>query len=36
MSAHKLTKCSKCGKAYTRFDYLTHIQMGYPCGPKAR
>lgn len=32
----RLTKCSKCGKEYTRFDYLTHIQMGYPCGPKAR
>jgi hypothetical protein len=32
----KLTTCSTCKKSMTRFDFLTHIQMGYPCGPVAR
>jgi hypothetical protein len=36
MSAHPMVKCSKCGKTMNKHDYLTHIQMGYACGPVAR
>ena len=31
-----LVTCSKCKKTMNRWDYLTHIHMGYPCGPVAR